>query len=139
MAGSGRIQGDSALVVALAGGATVRAAARRAHVAERTVYRRLDEVDFRRQVQSARAEMVAQAVGKLADAATQAVNTLSALLDGDSESVRLGAARAILEIGTKLRDATEFETRLVALEAMAQPQGVESTNGICGTTLRARS
>jgi len=131
MADNGSEKGDAALIVALAGGATVRDAARRAHVGERTVYRRLDEPDFRRQVQDARADMVAQAVGKLADAATKAVETLSALLDGESESVRLGAARAILEIGTKLRDATEFETRLAALEAAAQARGIDAANGHC--------
>jgi hypothetical protein len=70
MADNDSEKGDAALIVALAGGATVRDAARRAHVGERTVYRRLDEPDFRRQVQDARAGMVAQAVGKLADAAT---------------------------------------------------------------------
>lgn len=135
MADIGSTKGEAALIVALAGGATIRDAARRASIGERTVYRRLDEPDFRQQVQAARADMVAQAVGKLADAATKAVDTLSALLDGDSESVRLGAARAILEIGTKLRDATEFEARLAALEATAQARGVDGANGFGGRRL----
>jgi hypothetical protein len=32
-------------------------------------------------------------------------------------AVRLGAARAVLELGTKLREAAELEARLAALEA----------------------
>ena len=41
--------------------------------------------------------------------------------DTTPAAVRLGAARAILEIGMKVRDATELEERLTALEQrMAQ-------------------
>jgi hypothetical protein len=35
-------------------------------------------------------------------------------------AVRLGAARAVLELGAKLREAAEFETRLAALETQWQ-------------------
>jgi hypothetical protein len=40
-----------------------------------------------------------------------------ALLRAKSRSVRLGAARAILELGTKLRESVELEQRIAALEA----------------------
>ncbi len=33
-----------------------------------------------------------------------------------SASVRLGAARAVLELGTKFRETVEFEQRLAAIE-----------------------
>jgi hypothetical protein len=45
-----------------------------------------------------------------------------ALLTAQSESVRLGAARSILELGSKLRDNVEFGERLAALEAGQQSQ-----------------
>jgi hypothetical protein len=61
--------------------------------------------------------MVNRATGRLADESVNAVGTLSALLAAKSESVRLGAARSILEIGAKLRKATELEARISDLEA----------------------
>jgi hypothetical protein len=42
--------------------------------------------------------MVQRAMRKLADAATEAVDTLRGLLAGASESVKLAAARSILEL-----------------------------------------
>ena len=115
MAGSGRKSADEALVAALAGGATVRDAAAQAGVSERTAFRRLADVAFRRRVSEARAGLVERAAGKLADAATEAVDTLRALLKA-RDTVRLGSARSILELGTKLREAVELEQRLQALE-----------------------
>ena len=119
MAGSGRKNADSALVAALAGGATVCDAARQAGVGETTVYRRLQEPAFRQDVTETRARLVENAVGQLADASTAAVTTLRALLGAEGESVRLGAARAILELGARLREAVELEQRIAALETRA--------------------
>ncbi len=117
MADNGSSKGDDALLVALASGATVRDAAGRAGVAERTAYRRLDDPGFRRRLARARAELIDRAVGQLSDAATAAVATLRGLLDADSDNVKLGAARSILELGTRLREAAEIEGRLVELES----------------------
>ena len=111
-----RRKGDSGLIAALAGGATVREAAKLAGVGEATAYRRLDDPDFRRRVADARAERLSRAVGQLADASTEAVATLRALLSAEAETVRLGSAKAILELGAKLRES-ELERRIAALEA----------------------
>ena len=116
MAGGDRRDADQALVAALAAGATKQEAARLAGVGERTIYRRLEDPDFRRRVDQARSELVTQAVGRLADASAAAVTTLRALLGADSESVRLGACRAILDLGLKLRESEELERRIAALE-----------------------
>ena len=120
----GRRKGDSGLVAALAGGATVRDAARSAGVSERTAHRRLEDAAFARRVAEARAELIAQAVGTLADASTVAASTLRGLLKAESESVRLGAARSILELAVKLRESEELERRIAALEEQtaATPQ-----------------
>src|SRR5204863_65773 len=72
VAGSGRGNADAALVAALAAGSTIRDAAKTAGVAERTVYRRLEDPGFRQRVNNARAELIAHAVGKLAEASTAA-------------------------------------------------------------------
>ena len=63
--------------------------------------------------------MIGRAVGQLADASTKAVQTLTALLVADSLTVRLGAARSILELGPRLREAVEIEERLSSLEQKA--------------------
>jgi hypothetical protein len=117
VAGSGRKNADPALIVALASGCMVEDAARQVGVGETTIYRRLAEPEFRRHVDEARREMLTRAVGRLADAGTEAADTLRKLLIADSESVRLGAARSVLELGVKLRESMELEQRIAALEA----------------------
>lgn len=116
MAVSGRSHGDAALVAALAAGATVQDAARSAGVSERPVYRRLDTDTLRRQLAEARSEMIARAVGVLARVSTAAANTLAGLLKAESESVRLGASRSVLELAVKMRESEELEQRIAALE-----------------------
>jgi hypothetical protein len=54
----------------------------------------------------------------------EAVKTLIALQDTSTPpNVRLGAARALLEFGIKLRDSAELEQRIAALEQLAQQGG----------------
>jgi hypothetical protein len=104
------------LVAAIAGGATIADAASRANVSESTVYRRLSEPVFQREITQARSDMVSQSSGRLAVLAAAAAMTLGNLLKANSETVRLGAARAILELGGKLRETEELEARIAALE-----------------------
>jgi HEAT repeat protein len=112
----GRLKRGEALALALAAGRTVREACRECGISERTAYRRLEDPTFRHLVTEARSEMIKRAVGALADDAVKAADTLRNLLKAESENIRLGAARSILELGTKLRESVELEDRLVALE-----------------------
>jgi HEAT repeat protein len=116
MAENGRRKGEAALLVALAAGHTVRDAARLAGIGERTATRRMADPDFRRRLMEARSGMIQRALGKLADGSTKAVDTLRKLLKAKGENVRLGAARAILEFGSKMRETVELEARLAILE-----------------------
>ena|SRR5437870_5565578 len=127
MADNGRRKGEAALLLALAAGQTVRDAASLAGIGERTATRRFAEPDFRRQVTQLRAGMVQRALGKLADAATEAVDTLRGLLAAGSESVKLGAARSILELGCKVKEAVELEERIAALEESTRTKGERCT------------
>src|SRR5687767_9697215 len=104
MTAGGRKNADSGLVVALACGATVEAAAKAAGVSESTVHRRLREPTFRQRVVEARDEMVSRSVARLSATSTLAADTLRGLLAARSETVRLGAARAVLELGSRLRE-----------------------------------
>jgi len=116
MAGSGRRNADDVLALELAAGKTLRDAALAAGIAERTATRRWADPEFRRLVFRHRGEMVGRAVGELADGMTDAAKTLRELLTCESLAVRLGAARSLLEIGVKAREAIELEERVRILE-----------------------
>ena len=116
MAEIGRRKGDGALLAALAVGHTVRDSARQAGIGERTATRRLADPEFRQLVAALRADMIGRALGRLSDTAREAVDKLRDLLSAGSDSVKLGAARSILELGTKLRESVELEQRLSELE-----------------------
>ena len=138
MAENGRTDGQITLIVALARGAGVREAAQQTGVSERTVYRRLRSPDFQRKLQSARGSMLADAVGRLSCAATQAAETLTDLLSSPSESIRLGAARTILEVAPRLKEIVEFESRLTELERHAAVRSDEDAQSGCPRLLGPR-
>ncbi|HEV3341917.1 MAG TPA: hypothetical protein VG125_16235 [Pirellulales bacterium] len=116
--------GEEELILALAAGASVREAAEQAGVGERTVYRRLADADFRRAVSEARGRMFDTAFGRLAGLASKAAETLERLMESEKPAVALGAAKAVLEVGPRLRESTEVEERISRLEDQA-----DETNG----------
>lgn len=117
MSRNGRRNADDQLLMALACGATVDNAARQAGISPATAYRRLADAAFRQRLQTLRGDMVSRTSGTLTAAAGEAVRTLLELLKNPtSSSVRLGAAKAVLEIGMKLREMAELEQRVAELE-----------------------
>jgi hypothetical protein len=113
-----RKNADELLLTALVCGGSVENAARAAGLSVRTVQRRLADPAFRQGLEKLRTEMVQRAVGMLTAAGFEAVKTLLGLLDAaNAGSVRLGAARAILELGIKLREYAELAERISAVEA----------------------
>jgi hypothetical protein len=109
---------QEAAALALAAGCTLAVAARESGAGERTIKTWLRALPaFPHRVSELRAEMTSRALGRLADNMASAADTLGYLCrKGKSETVRLGAARAILELGAKLRESVELEERLSALE-----------------------
>jgi hypothetical protein len=108
---------DEELVLALACGASPEIAARKTGLSPRTVYRRLTDGAFCERVNHARADIARRATSMLNAAAMSAVKTLTTLQESArSESVRLGAARAVLELGSKLRDVVELAERVAVME-----------------------
>ncbi|HUY88693.1 MAG TPA: hypothetical protein VMV10_08160 [Pirellulales bacterium] len=112
--------GDDALVLALASGATIDAAAERAGCSPRTVSRRLADAAFARQISTVRGHLFAAATGRLANAAAKAADKLEKLLESPQDHVAYAAAKSILELGAKLRDAAEIEQRIAQLETVTQ-------------------
>jgi hypothetical protein len=83
----------------------------------RTVYRRLDDPAFRQQLQDFRCTMVERSSAMLTAASMEAVKTLLSLMDRNiPHATRLGASRAVIELGMKLRDLLDVEQRLATLE-----------------------
>ena len=111
-----------ALMLALASGKSVAEAARLAGCSERSAWRRLEDLNTRRQVRALRAAMVERAVGQLAAAMTQAVAALVESLGADNEAVRVRAAVAILDQAVRLRESEELERRVAELEALLAGQ-----------------
>jgi hypothetical protein len=112
----GRQSADEALALAVAAGSTLRDAAGAAGVSERTATRRWADPAFRRRVAELRSDMAGRAAGRLAAAMSEAADTLRGLLAARSDSVRLAAARALMELGVKLGESVELERRVAALE-----------------------
>jgi uncharacterized membrane protein YccC len=133
VARTGKKNCDDALIIALASGSSYPAAAQKAEVALRTVYRRMEDETFRRRVEEARNDLVSQAVGRLSAIADCACQTLADLLDPESEAsdqVRLSAARVALdslfrghELDNLTRQVRDLTRRLEEAER-ARTQGL---------------
>lgn len=110
---------QEAAALALAAGRTQDEAADESGAGTRTIKTWIaTQPAFVRRITDLRGDMTARALGRLVDNMTSAADTLGFLCrKGKSETVRLGAARAILELGTKLRETIELSDRIDDLEA----------------------
>jgi hypothetical protein len=114
---TGRKRADGALIAALASGTTVQAAAQRAGVSEATAQRRLRDPHVVAAIQDARDQMVERAVGVASDGLVAAAATLRKLLAADSDAIKLGAARSLLELGPKLKDFADLSREVAELKS----------------------
>jgi predicted DNA-binding transcriptional regulator AlpA len=119
---------ETTLLLALACGASVDAAARQCGLTDRTIYRRLKDPAFRQQIIDVRRDMVNRASDAMSAAAMEAVKTLLELQKPNyPPPVRLGAARSMLEIGAKMREMADIEGQLAEVKELlkgAQANGV---------------
>ncbi|NEA78035.1 hypothetical protein G3I30_02650 [Actinospica acidiphila] len=106
-----------AAVLALAQGHTTGQAAKQAGVSSRTVLRWLEDDDFRQEISDTRTELLRAAVGRLAAAATKAVDTLVDALTTEKGQARVQAAKVLLEATLSLRESLDLEERIAAIEA----------------------
>lgn len=115
---------QEAVALALAGGQTVRDAAKATDVGERTIHRWLaEDAAFRRRVSELRDAMYSAAVGRLADLTGTAAEVLGELLESQADNVRLAAARTILEQAVRMHDHADLLRRLDALEQRDAARG----------------
>ena len=115
---------QEAAALALAAGSTLDEAAQKSGAGVTTIKRWLHEQpNLRRRVNELRSELTSRALGRLVDGMVSAADTLGFLCrKGKSEMVRLSAARAIIELGSRLRENVELEERIAVLEQGRQQQ-----------------
>jgi transposase len=126
----GRRNADEQLAAALAGGATVRQAAKAAGVSEQTAHRRQDDPEFVKRVEELRADMTAAACGRLSKNMTKAADVLAELLDAKDLGLRYKAAAKLLELSLRVKDAVEMEQRVRELEADRSERERERRSGV---------
>jgi transposase len=118
MATKNKTEVETILITLLAKGATVAQAARQAGVSERTVYRRRQQPDFQARIDAIQDETLLRVADLITKAAQEGIHSLVALQQDRATppSVRRAAARDILDLGPRLREAANLEKRLAALE-----------------------
>jgi hypothetical protein len=94
----------------------VRKAAEVANVKERTLYAWLKNDDFQAAYREARREATQQAIARLQSASSAAVSVLCQLMANGTPSVKLGAARTILEMAIETLKIEDLAARVAALE-----------------------
>ena len=113
-------KGETMLIEALARGLTLKEAARQAKVGETTAWRRWQEPAFRQAVAEQRGALLGKASGVLAEATGRAAETLAELLGAEAASIRLAAARAVLDQATRMAELLDLAERVGKLEAQSQ-------------------
>ncbi len=105
-------------ILALLTAPSISAAALQAGVAERTLYRWLQDDSFLDAYRAARRQAVSQAMAKLQRYSADAVETLYQIMKTSSyDSAKIHAAKTILEYAHKAIELEDLEARLAALEA----------------------
>ena len=101
---------------------TVRDASQQAGVGERTLWRWLQEDDFREAYMEARKQAFSRALGLLQQALSEAVLVLKDVMSNpDSrDSSRVSSAKAILDTGLKAMELDDLEERISRLEKVAE-------------------
>jgi len=115
--------GDDALFQALLNGATVKCAAHSSGMSERTVFRRMADPAFKQRLENARELVLDSILARLIDAAGDSVDTLWHLLDDEEPSVRLSAARSLLDALVKVKNASPKATTKVRYSVEQTKEG----------------
>jgi hypothetical protein len=106
------------LAVQVSAGYSIRAAADVIGCALQTAYNISASHEFKQRVAEIRSEITYQAVGRLADSASLAVDTLRELTDAANEpSIRLNASKAILAALPTMTEFGELRARVDAIES----------------------
>jgi transposase-like protein len=103
---------------------TIKRAAKAVGIDETTLWRWLQDKDFHAAYRTARRESVSQAMPRLQQVSTEAVNTLREIVKDKKQPApsRVSAAKAILEFSIKAVEIEDMAERLAQVEAILAQQ-----------------
>ena len=110
-------------VAALLSAPSVGQAAKKVGLSKATLYRWMQEPDFRTALRSARREIVDATIGRLQAVTTEAVTALHKALTCHTPTVRVSAARAILGFSFRSVELMDLEDRIAELEQRFKEDG----------------
>ena len=107
-------------IVALVSQPTIKDAAIAAGVNEATIFRWLQKKEFQEAYRAARRESVKQAIARLQQTTSEAVDTLSDVMRSATNfpTARVSAAKAILDFAMKAVELEDLTLRVEELEAL---------------------
>ncbi|TEB08635.1 hypothetical protein Psch_02201 [Pelotomaculum schinkii] len=110
-----------AAIAALLTAPTIAEAAAAVGVHEQTLWRWLQQEEFQGRYREAKRQAVAQAVARLQQATTKAVDTLEEVMDDDlaTPSSRVTAAKTVLDAAFKGIELDDLAARVDELERLA--------------------
>jgi hypothetical protein len=111
-----RARQQEMLIAALLTQTSIARAAKQVGISKATAIRWLAEPGFKAAFRSARREVLEAAIGRLQQVTTDAVKTLHASLRAKPPTVRVTAARTILEYSLRGVEFLDLEDRMSALE-----------------------
>ena len=104
-------------IEALAHGLTIVDASERSGVSRATVYRWLDDDEFKNAVLERQREVLEQVSKRMSSLALQGLDTLAELMESDDENIQLRASSAVLNRFTEVLELLRLEDRLEVLES----------------------
>ena len=104
---------DEEIIAALINNGTIRAAAAAAGIAERTIYDRMKDRDFRAEYMAAKTDIIRAAVFTINGKLSAAVDTVTEIMQdpNTNNAVRLQAAQVIINNAAKFAQRLQNEER----------------------------
>lgn len=105
-------------VLALLTESTMKQAAEKAGISEATIWRWMQEADFKEMYRLAKQQAVGQAIARIQQATTQAVDTLYDVMKNKKAPAmaRVMASKTVLDVAFKAVEVEDIQARLEALE-----------------------
>jgi hypothetical protein len=119
-------------------GHTIADAAKKANITSRTIYRWLDDHDFKRFVEGMKSKAFDEAMGIIANTTTKAAQKLSSLIDSQDESIGLRASSEVF--GTAFKGRAEAKINDIndrVKDMQARLNGTSGANGHADTISHA--
>lgn len=118
---------EQAAIIALLNEPTIKKAALKVGIGEATLWRWMQEADFKEQFRLAKKQSLSQAISKLQQSTGIAAETLLEICVDIAAppASRVAASKTIIEMGFKAVEIEELESRIAQLEKTTeQPKGL---------------